>query len=125
MDVRGRTVLVTGGAKRVGRAICTAFAARGARVVVHYRTSEPEAQATVAELTARGVEALALRADLAVGAQAAALVDEATRRFGTVDVLVNSASIYVRSPWTTLTEADAGRRQDREHRRLGRHAAVR
>jgi NAD(P)-dependent dehydrogenase (short-subunit alcohol dehydrogenase family) len=112
MDVRAKTVLVTGGAKRVGRAICDVFADRGANVVIHYNRSEEEARTAVADLAARGVQALALRADLAVGAEAVALVGEAERRLGGVDVLVNSASVYFRTPLATLDEADWDRTLD-------------
>jgi pteridine reductase len=105
MNLRGRWALVTGAAKRVGRAIALELAGRGARVVVHYHRSQAEAEATVREIVARGGEALALGADLAAPAEVAALAHDAEARTGGVAVLVNSASNYLRVPFDDLTEA--------------------
>jgi pteridine reductase len=105
MELRGRWALVTGAAKRVGRSIALALAARGANVVVHYHTSTAAAEATVGELTALGVRALALRADLGQTAEVEALAREAEARSGGLAILVNSASNYLRVPFERLTEA--------------------
>jgi NAD(P)-dependent dehydrogenase (short-subunit alcohol dehydrogenase family) len=105
MNLRGRWALVTGAAKRVGRAIALELAGRGAHVVVHYHRSQVEAEATVREIVARGGEALALGADLAAPAEVAALARDAEARTGGVAVLVNSASNYLRVPFDDLTEA--------------------
>ena len=59
MDLTGKVALVTGGAKRVGKAIVCALAERGCKLVVHYHTSQPEAEETVRELRSAGHEALA------------------------------------------------------------------
>ena len=64
MELRGRWGLVTGAAKRIGRSIALALAGRGLNVIVHYKASADAAAATVREIEALGVRALALRADL-------------------------------------------------------------
>jgi pteridine reductase len=104
MELRGRWALVTGAAKRVGRAIGRELATRGMHVVVHYNTSQDEAAAAVRELEALGVQAVALRADLARADDVRALAEAAEARTGGIAVLVNSASNYFRTPFDDLTE---------------------
>lgn len=96
---------MTGGAKRLGRAIALRFAREGAHVVVHYRDSESEALDTAAEVRAAGVQAWTIRADLSQGAEAGRLWKEALDAAGAVDVLVNSASIFPEGTLATLDEA--------------------
>ena len=90
MELRGKMALVTGGAVRIGRAICEALAREGANVIVHYGTSEREAGELCEELRAKGVTAKAVRADLADPADLQRLLPAA----GPVDVLVNSAAVF-------------------------------
>jgi pteridine reductase len=94
MQLEGRVALVTGGAKRVGRAIALRLAAAGVRVAVHYRRSREEAERTAAECAARGVEAAAFEADLADPAAPAMLIAAVLARFGRLDILVNNASEF-------------------------------
>ncbi|MFQ5611798.1 MAG: SDR family NAD(P)-dependent oxidoreductase [Anaerolineae bacterium] len=101
MDVAGKTALVTGGAQRVGKAISLALARAGANVVVNYHRSAEAAQATAAEARALGVEALAVQADVAELESVQALVARAEARFGGVDVLVNNASLFQKTPFPT------------------------
>lgn len=105
MDLNGKVALVTGGAVRVGKAIALALARAGADVVINYHSSADAAVATAAEIEALGRRALALRADVAQGRQVQALVDEAVARLGRLDVLVNSASLWRKTPWAELDEA--------------------
>lgn len=104
MSLAGRWALVTGAARRVGRAIALELAAHGAHVVVHYHTSAVEAAATVADLERSGVRAMALPANLADSRAVLALAAEAETRTGGIGVLVNSASNYLRTPFDTITE---------------------
>lgn len=94
MDLAGSVALVTGGGRRIGRAIARALGARGARVAIHYRTSRDEARRTADELEAGGGEAWALQADLAEPAEIERLFDELEARAGRLDVLVNSAASF-------------------------------
>jgi NAD(P)-dependent dehydrogenase (short-subunit alcohol dehydrogenase family) len=92
MDIRGRVALVTGGGKRLGRAIALGLASAGADVFVHYRRSAEEAEQTVAEIRRGGSRAAAGAMDLADPAQAPALIAAAGEALGPVSILINSAS---------------------------------
>ena len=85
----GKGVLVTGGAGGIGSAVVRAFAAEGAKVAIHYRTSEAEAVRLAA-----AVGGVALRADLTVEAEVDALVPEAVNRLGRLDVVVANAGVW-------------------------------
>ncbi len=101
-DLAGRTALVTGGARRLGRAMVEVLAARGARVVVHYGSSADQANQLVDTLRAQGGHAWALQADLADAIRVESLLGEAADLAGgPVDVLINNASIF---PADTLAE---------------------
>ena len=90
-----RTVLVTGAAKRLGREIALALADAGWQVAVHYRHSADEARQTAADCAARaGAPAALVGADLADEAQVRALVPQVVERFGHLDAVVNSASLF-------------------------------
>jgi NAD(P)-dependent dehydrogenase (short-subunit alcohol dehydrogenase family) len=101
MRIEGKTALVTGGAKRVGRAITLSLAAAGANVVVNYRTSNIEAEATAAEAEAMGVKALPFQASVSDYQQVQAMVRASERRFGGIDILVNNASTFLKQPFPT------------------------
>lgn len=90
----GRNALVTGGAKRLGRAAALALAAEGACVVVHYRASGEEAAGLVDEINAMGARAYALAAELSDTTQTESLFRRACELTGPMDVLVNNASIF-------------------------------
>jgi 3-oxoacyl-[acyl-carrier protein] reductase/pteridine reductase len=98
MKIEGKTALVTGGAHRVGKAIALELARAGANLVVNYYSSDAAAQETVGEAEALGVGGLAVQADVGDLAQVRALVAAAADRFGAVDILVNSASIWQKTP---------------------------
>ena len=95
MQIEGKTALITGGAHRVGKAITMTLAQAGANVVVNYYSSDTAARETVREAEALDVGALAVQADIGEMEQARALVAAAADRFGAVDILVNSASIWL------------------------------
>lgn len=98
-----RVALVTGGAVRVGRAISSALAEDGYRLVVHYNSSSGPADELVEEIRSRGGEAVAIGADLADGDAVRRLAREATDAFGGIDLLVNNASVF---PPEKLEETD-------------------
>ena len=104
-----QAALVTGAAKRVGRAFITALAEDGHACAVHYNRSSSEAEALADELCAKGVKAVAIGADLSDPAAAEALVGRARDALGPVGVLVNSASIFEDDRPDTVT-ADVFRR---------------
>lgn len=106
MVLKGRIALVTGGAVRVGRAIALALAGRGAHVAITYRSSAGPAQETVAELRACGVRAHAVHCDQRDPEQIRAAVREVEAALGPIDVLVNSASLFERTPFAEATLED-------------------
>jgi len=89
-----RTALVTGAARRIGRAIAGDLAAQGWQIVVHYHTSADEASQVVADIRGRGGAAVALCADLSDEAAATALLPRAAAELGPITLLVNNASIF-------------------------------
>jgi pteridine reductase len=106
MDLRGKVALVTGAARRVGREIALELAGRGAAVAVHYRSSRGEADALVAEISAKGGKAQAFRADLEKVSDIESMVSDVLKAFGRIDVLVNSASVFERKLIEEVTERD-------------------
>ncbi len=104
MDLHGKVALVTGGAVRVGKAIVLALADAGMAVAFSYHSSADAAAETAREVEAKGRRVLAYRADQAQADQVAALVDATVAQFGRLDVLVNSASLWRRTPWPELGE---------------------
>jgi NAD(P)-dependent dehydrogenase (short-subunit alcohol dehydrogenase family) len=98
-----RVALVTGGARRLGRAIALALADAGFAVAVHYRASRDAAKETAAEIRARGVGAAVLAADLAREEEVLRLLPAATAALGPVGVLVNNASTFERDEWHDAT----------------------
>ena len=102
---RHRVALVTGGAVRVGRAIALALGRAGLRVAISYHRSARAARATVRDLESLGADAVAFSGDLRDPAQAARLVARAVARFGRIDVLVNSAAAFHRTPFRSTTPA--------------------
>ncbi len=101
MNPQGKTTLITGGARRVGKAITLAFAQAGANVVINYNTSREEAEQTLTEARAFGIDGLALRADIGNLDDVRAMVSAATEKFGAVDILVNSAAPFEQTPLPT------------------------
>jgi NAD(P)-dependent dehydrogenase (short-subunit alcohol dehydrogenase family) len=102
----GRVALVTGAGRRIGRIIALTLARAGANVIVNYHRSRAEALATVREIEALGVKALALRADVSRPERVRAMFRTVEKRFGSLDILVNNAGTFFRRPWNQLRERD-------------------
>ena len=101
--LRGRTALVTGAARRLGRASALALARAGADVAITYLESRREAQATVVDLSAMGVRSFAFRCDITDEASVRATLKDAARELGGVDILVNNAANYETAEFERLT----------------------
>lgn len=107
MLLKGKTAIVTGAARRVGRVIAEALAAKGANVAVHYNRSASEARKTAEDLSRKyKVNAVSFPADLGSVAEVKALVEAVHREYGRIDILVNSASLYEKTRFGTITELD-------------------
>ena len=98
MEIDGRVALVTGAGTRVGRVIALALGRAGMRVGVHYAGSEKGARETAEEIIGMGSEAHTLPGDLTDPATGPRLVEHAAKVFGSLDVLVNSAAVMLRTP---------------------------
>ena len=98
-----KNVLVTGAAKRLGRAIALDLAGAGWNVAVHYNGSAADAETTASECRAKGVKAITLQADLSQEAQTQTLVDRAAKEIGPLTALINSTSLFESDDWQTAT----------------------
>jgi pteridine reductase len=104
VQAAGKIALVTGAARRVGKAIALTLADRGAHVIITYHTSRVEALATLREIEARGVQGMVLQGNITRSSDVDSIVRHAIERFGRIDILVNNASNYYKTPFATLTE---------------------
>lgn len=102
MELTGKTALITGAARRVGRAIAIRLAAMGADIVVHYHTSSRESDELAAEILGMGRKVDTIYADLEKPADIAAMAAELDRHKLNVDILVNSAAVYYQTPLDTI-----------------------
>ena len=102
--LQGQVALVTGAAKRIGRAVAVRLATEGADVVVHYNRSKSEADEAVAEIEKLGRKGVALQADLCSLADIKRLFQQTAERFGRLDILVNSAANFLSAHLADTTE---------------------
>ena len=108
----GTVALVTGGSRGIGAASARALAEEGANVAISYVASPDKAEAVVAELKAKGVEARAYKADQASASDVEQLVKNVAEDFGRLDILVNNAGVAVGAPLDNTADAGALARQD-------------
>ncbi len=94
MQIEGSIALVTGAARRIGREIALELARRGARLAVHYRSSEQEARETLEQVRDLGAEADLFKADLINDVERTRMLGEVVDRFGSLQILVNNASVF-------------------------------
>ena len=98
MELKGRTALVTGAGTRVGRVIALALGRAGMRVAVHYSGSEKDAREAAEEIIRGGSDARPMPGDLIDPATGPRLIEHTVKVFGSLDVLVNSAAVMLRTP---------------------------
>jgi len=101
-SLKGKTALVTGAAKRIGRSLALALAKEGADVAITYRSSEAEAQATVATIREFGVRAMAVYCDLGDPACVRRAVEATIGKLGKIDLLVNNAGMFETLPLESI-----------------------
>lgn len=105
MSDQVKTVLVTGAAKRLGRAIALDLARHGWNIALHYNRSEKEARATEADARTAGVKVALLSCDLSREEETATLVSRAVKELGPLTALVNSASVFENDEWYSVDRA--------------------
>jgi NAD(P)-dependent dehydrogenase (short-subunit alcohol dehydrogenase family) len=101
MEIAGKNALVTGGALRVGKSIALMLSEAGANVAFTYLTSEDEARDTADEITCAGVRSLAIRCDVSDWASVQSLARTVETELGGVDIIINSAGLFRRTPVPT------------------------
>jgi 3-oxoacyl-[acyl-carrier protein] reductase len=106
MKLAGKTAVVTGASRGIGKAVALALARQGARVVVNYRSNQAAAEAVVAEIIALGQEAVAVRADVGSLDDMKRLAQTALDKFGRIDILVNNAGLVRDNYVTFMTEEE-------------------
>jgi NAD(P)-dependent dehydrogenase (short-subunit alcohol dehydrogenase family) len=102
--LHGKVALVTGAAKRIGRAVALRLAGQGADVIIHYNRSQSEADDAVREIEKLGRKSIALQADLSNVAEIKRLFQQTAEHFGRLDILVNSAANFLHSPIEDVSE---------------------
>ncbi|TGQ16980.1 MULTISPECIES: SDR family oxidoreductase [unclassified Mesorhizobium] len=105
-SLQGKTAIVTGSSRGIGRAIAEGLAAKGAAVVVNYVGNNKAADEVVAAITDKGGKAVAIQADISVLADVRRLFDETERRLGKIDIVVANVGVAVIKPLIEATEAD-------------------
>jgi NAD(P)-dependent dehydrogenase (short-subunit alcohol dehydrogenase family) len=93
-DLKGKTVFITGAARRLGKAITVAMAQAGANVAFTFRSSSTEAEQTLNEIKAKGAQALAFKCDLREPQSAKDAVQNVLKHFRQIDVLINNAGVF-------------------------------
>ncbi len=112
MDPKGRVALITGGA-RIGQVVAAALADRGCSLSLTYRDSRDAAEVTARAANAAGVKATVLRADATNESEIIAAVNETVKSLGRLDILVNMAAVYQKTPnpdaahWSAIQDANA------------------
>ena len=106
MSLTGKTAIVTGGSRGIGRAVCLELARRGCNIVLSFAGNTAAAEQTAADCQALGVQALAVQGDVSDADAVKALFDAALKQFGAVDILVNNAGITRDSLLMLLKEED-------------------
>jgi len=104
--LQGKVAVVTGASKGIGAGIARALGAAGAAVVVNYASDKAGAEKAVADIKAKGGQAIAVKADVSKLAEVKRLFDETRKTFGKLDVLVNNAGVYKFAPIEETSEAE-------------------
>lgn len=101
-----KVILITGAAKRLGRELALALADRGFDLALHYHSSDKEAQSLLKEIQKKGAKAKLFKADLTSVPEIEAMVSEALKHFGRLDVLINNAAVFYATPFGQIQEKE-------------------
>lgn len=106
MSLNGKTILITGAARRLGRALALHLADAGGTIALHYHSSQEDAKNLLELLEKKGSEAALFKADLRQVRQIEAMVRKVIKCFGKIDVLINNASVFYATPFGKTSEKD-------------------
>ncbi|MBI4201104.1 MAG: 3-oxoacyl-ACP reductase FabG [Chloroflexi bacterium] len=106
MKLEGRSALVTGSSRNIGKAIALALAQEGANVVVNHRDSAQDAEAVASTIQEMGVRSVVIQADVTQRDQVQAMAKKILAEFGTIDILVNNVGTSTRVPFLEMTDED-------------------
>ena len=106
LALEGKTALVTGGSRGIGRAIAEKLAADGATVVINYARNEQLAHEVVKAISAKSGKAMGIQADVSKPAEVRRLFGEAEKAIGPLDIVIANAGVYLSKPLIENTEAD-------------------
>jgi NAD(P)-dependent dehydrogenase (short-subunit alcohol dehydrogenase family) len=106
MDLKGKSVLITGAGKRMGAGLAKAIAARGAKVGIHYNHSKKEAEAVAKAIEKKRGIAFLVQGDISNAKDCRRIVTETARALGGLDVLINNAAVFFKTPLSQTTEKD-------------------
>ena len=112
MDLKNKNILVTGGAKRIGKTICEALADHGANIIIHYNTSEKEAKDLQTQLRKKTGRVFIFQADLGKSSDIIKMMPQIEKEMDGVDILINNASIFESAPLENISESDWDRHID-------------
>jgi NAD(P)-dependent dehydrogenase (short-subunit alcohol dehydrogenase family) len=104
MELKNKVALVTGGAMRVGKAIALGLAKEGVKIALHYNRAVDKARQTQSEIESAGGEALLLQGDFSKVAEIEKVVKTGYEHFNRIDILINNAAIYFRTPFGETSE---------------------
>lgn len=107
-DLKGKVILITGGAKNLGGLISRSMASKGAKIAIHYNSDKTKADAekTLAEIKANGGEAFILQADLTKVENVQKLFADTKAKLGGIDIAINTVGMVLKKPFTETTEAE-------------------
>ncbi|MBB6237933.1 NAD(P)-dependent dehydrogenase (short-subunit alcohol dehydrogenase family) [Pedobacter sp. AK013] len=107
-DLKGKVILIAGGGKNLGGLLSRVFAAKGAKLAIHYNSNSAKAESekTLAAVQELGAEAFLFQADLTQVSNMSSFFDETIARFGGIDIAINTVGMVLKKPFTETTEAE-------------------
>jgi NAD(P)-dependent dehydrogenase (short-subunit alcohol dehydrogenase family) len=107
MNIKDKVVIITGGARRIGRTICLTLAERGAKIVINYNKSEKDAKELLNDLNRiNHTRAIAVKADVSNSDEVKNMVESTMAHFKTIDILINNAAIFFKTQLFDMSEDD-------------------